>query len=414
VSRSPAGSPGSLIAAAAIVGFALRLAFALGYWVDRPLTHDEQEYLQLAKNIREGRGLVYDPPAPGEPEPERFGRAPLYPAFLAGVMAVSPPDPTLRNVRVAQCFIGAVGVWVIALLARRAAGSRAAVIAAFIAAIYPPLVWICAFVLSEALYSTVALATALLLSRVFDETRERVGGGPATALCAAGGLLAGVAVLIRPAMLFFLILAGLWLLWQRRWTWLAALTLGTLAAVLPWTARNAREHGRFVLVASEGGITFWTGNHPLSPGEGDMAANPAIKLDNQRFRAEHPGLSPEALEPIYYREALGHIRERPLWWGTLLARKVFFLIVPVGPSYTLHANLYYGATLLSYGLLLPFGVVGLWRLRRDGRWPRALGLLAASAVLASVVFLPQERFRIPVIDPTLIVGAGACLAHRRP
>jgi hypothetical protein len=39
-------------------------------------------------------------------------------------------------------------------------------------------------------------------------------------------------------------------------------------------------------------------------------------------------------------------------------------------------------------------------------------LLAASAVLVCLVFFPQERFRIPVIDPALIVCA-ACLGARR-
>jgi hypothetical protein len=30
-----------------------------------------------------------------------------------------------------------------------------------------------------------------------------------------------------------------------------------------------------------------------------------------------------------------------------------------------------------------------------------------------LVFFPQERFRIPVIDPALVIGAGALLAPRR-
>jgi hypothetical protein len=31
-------------------------------------------------------------------------------------------------------------------------------------------------------------------------------------------------------------------------------------------------------------VTFWTGNHPLAVGDGDLAANPAIKIDNARYR----------------------------------------------------------------------------------------------------------------------------------
>jgi hypothetical protein len=40
-------------------------------------------------------------------------------------------------------------------------------------------------------------------------------------------------------------------------------------------------------------------------------------------------------------------------------------------------------------------------------------LLAASSLLVCVVFFPQERFRIPVVDPALIVCAAA-LARRQP
>ena len=42
---------GRWLAAAILLGLALRLAFGLGYWIDKPLTLDEQEYLLLAHNV---------------------------------------------------------------------------------------------------------------------------------------------------------------------------------------------------------------------------------------------------------------------------------------------------------------------------------------------------------------------------
>ena len=36
----------------------------------------------------------------------------------------------------------------------------------------------------------------------------------------------------------------------------------------------------------------------------------------------------------------------------------------------------------------------------------ALWLMAAATVVAGLVFFPQERFRIPIIDPALIVTAA--------
>ena len=41
-----------------------------------------------------------------------------------------------------------------------------------------------------------------------------------------------------------------------------------------------------------------------------------------------------------------------------------------------------------------------------------LWLLAGSAIAVCLLFFPQERFRIPVIDPTLIVCAGLFAADR--
>jgi hypothetical protein len=41
-----------------------------------------------------------------------------------------------------------------------------------------------------------------------------------------------------------------------------------------------------------------------------------------------------------------------------------------------------------------------------------LWMLAGSAVLVCLVFFPQERFRIPIIDPVLTILAGAGLAAR--
>jgi 4-amino-4-deoxy-L-arabinose transferase-like glycosyltransferase len=392
---------------AAAVGIVMRLAFSLGYWVDKPLTHDEHEYLLLARNVAEGRGFVHlqadGAPAAGE----HFGRAPVYPAFLAGIIrltGIPPPADAavLRAVRVTQAALGGGLVWLVAWLAWNAAGRTAGAAAGWLAALYPPLVWTPAYIWSETLFSVLALGCAAVLSR------ERRGAG----VYVGAGALAGLAVLTRPAMLFFLPLAALWLAWKREWRGVVLLSLACALVIMPWTIRNAREYGRFVLVASEGGITFWTGNHPLAVGEGDLAANPRLKRENVALRARHPGLTPEQLEPIYYREALGFIRERPAAWAGLMARKAFYAVVPVGPSYRLHSALYFGASLASYLAVLPFALMGLARLARAGRLPAPLLLLAASSVVVCLVFFPQERFRIPVVDPTLLVTAASWWALR--
>jgi hypothetical protein len=401
---------GTLAVAAALVA---RLAFAFGYWVGKPMTNDELEYLQLARSLARGEGFAYTSASSEQPASAGFGRAPLYPLFVSLMARVTSPATLVPAIKIAQSLLGAGAVWLIALVAQRAAGSRAADLAAWLAALYPPLVWLPAFMLSEPLYMVLALANVLVVEGALHP--RDCGAGLQPRSVEAGlqphvifaGILAALAALTRPSHLFFLALVAIWLLSRRRWTACAAFVLAAALTIAPWTIRNYVAYGRPVLIASEGGITFWTGNHPLSPGEGDMAANPAIKRDSHRLRASHPGLTEEQLEPIYYREALQTIAARPLWWLGLVARKFFYLWIPIGPSYALHSRLFVYTTWIAYGLLLPFGVLGLWQLARSASRPTALLLLLLSAVVACLLFLPQERFRIPVIDPALIVGAAA-------
>lgn len=422
------------VMAAVAVGLVLRLAFALGYWQGKPLTHDEREYLALGANLAQGRGFESDLPA--EPRHERadtFGRAPLYPAFLAPLTRFSPelregryPPDVPAAIKIAQCLVAVLAVPLGAALARRAGGHRAGAIAAWVVALHPALTWIAAYALSEALYVPIVLSLALVLGGALDR-RHRAGGGASTGAVArgrqpaahdtlrlaAGGLLCGVAALVRPSTVFAVPLVAGWLLWRRRWLGAALFVAATAAAIAPWTLRNLSVYERPVIIASEGGVTFWTGNHPLAIGEGDMAANPAIKEANLALRARHPGLSPEALEQVYYREAFAWIRAEPVAWLWLLARKAFFTVVPIGPSYRLHSPLYLAASVVPYLLLLPLAVAGARRALASAAPPVTMLLLVASTIAASILFLPQERFRIPIVDPALAVFASVWLGRPR-
>jgi 4-amino-4-deoxy-L-arabinose transferase-like glycosyltransferase len=404
------------IVAGVLAGFALRVAFALLYWVGQPLTHDEREYLALARSVAHGQGFRYpaDEPSPGTAQ--QFGRAPGYPLFLAALGVAAPYEHAPRRVQIAQAGVGALGIWLIAAIAGRVAGPRTAATAAAIAAVFPPLVWMPSYILSETLYSTVALAAALALTPRGIEARgarreARDSVAPPriahrTSLI-VGGLLTGLAILIRPAMLFFLPFAALWLLWRRRAVDAVMFVVVAALCVAPWTVRNHRVYGRWIAVASEGGVTFWTGNHPLARGDGDLAANPDIKRAELAFRGAHADLTPEQMEPLYYRDALDWIRSDPAAWLALLARKAFYTVVPLGPSYAVHSARYRVASVASYLLILTAAVTGAWRWpSRTLGAPVALWLMTAATVAAGLVFFPQERFRIPVIDPALIVTAA--------
>ena len=129
-----------------------------------------------------------------------------------------------------------------------------------------------------------------------------------------------------------------------------------------------------------------------------------IKRANLALRARHPGLTPEALEPIYYREALAFIREQPMAWAGLMARKVFYSGCPNRPFVPAALpRRTSGRRSVSYVGVLPFAVLGLVGLVRRGRAPMPLVLLAVGVRAGVARVLPGERYRIPVADPALLV-----------
>lgn len=398
--------PGRFVLAAAAIGLLARLAFGLLYWVGEPLNRDEVEYLSLARNLAAGRGYDFDEHVKNGPVVP-FGRAPGYPAFLALTGGGGDSfDALPATVKIAQALAGAAGVWLIAMAAFRLGGRTPAMAAAAIAALHPPLTWIAGYAYSEAIFWPIGLGLALGASRMLGRSK------PDHRLAVAIGLLAGIAILVRAATLLFVPIALAWILWKRQPRIAAAFLLGVVLVLGPWTARNVAVHGRFVLVASDGGVTFWTGNNALATGEGDMAANPHLKLANQALRDANPGLTEEELEPIYYRESVGWILEHPGAFAWLVVKKAFYTVVPIGPSYRLHSTKYYLASVVTLVVLVPLAIFGGWRLgTRRGRLP-GMWLLTAAAVATCLVFFPQERFRIPVIDPALILLASG--AFMRP
>ncbi len=450
IAEDPASTPRdarrrarAFVIAAVALGLVLRLAFAFGYWVEKPLMLDEQEYLLLAANLARGDGLTY-PDAAAPRTSRHFERPPVFAVLLAAVLkltgdplASGPRDDNgipasfprsssdvPRSIKLAQALIGVAGILLVAGLAGKVAGPAGSATGALLAAVYPPMAWSSGYVLSEPLYSALALGVVWLLHADradagraggdHDPAAAGAGASPGAWLVLGAGLLAGVAILTKEHMVFFLPFAGLWLLRRRGLVAVLVLALGVALVLAPWVARNYMVHGRFVLTAAHGGVTFWTGNNALATGEGDLAANPDMGRARVAFEQRHAGATVQELDGAYYQDAFRFIATNPIGWCLLLAKKLFYTFVPVGRSYRLHSPLYFLATLLSYALVLALAIPGFARLLATGRAGRlaALWLLVLSTVVVCVVFFPQERFRIPVLDPALVVCAAAWLASR--
>ncbi|MFQ5490048.1 MAG: ArnT family glycosyltransferase, partial [Phycisphaerae bacterium] len=225
---------------------------------DSPLVLDETEYVQQARTIaQQGRYVG-------------TFRPPLYSASLAGVLLLGG---TLVHVKLAQVLLSTLTVVFVYRMARRTVGLQAARAAAVLCALDPVLITFTHHIWSETVYIFLFAATADLMTS--DVTwRHR---WPWLIV----GALLGLAGLTRPMILSFAPLMVVWTLLQthrqadpgpahaestttRKWPTgfmrIALLTLGCILIVLPWTLRNARVTGAFVLVDTNGPFNLLVGS----------------------------------------------------------------------------------------------------------------------------------------------------------
>jgi len=351
-------------------------------------------------------------------QPGPFFRAPLYPWFLGTVLRFFGDGLLLP--RLLQCGFGGATTWLTFLVARRAFGNRAALLAALLVALN----WVLVYFDGELLIPTLAIPLNLLalwlsLDLAEQPTPRRIG---------LAGMAWGVAAIARPNGLLFVPLLLGWLVLRQRPAWKRGLWQGAIliAAVLvpiaPLTFYNVVVGGDTVLISSQAGVNLWIGNNPQSDGSTAIVPgtrpgwwegyHDAIALAE---REEGRKLLPSEVSAHYSGKAWSFLLGEPgvslphLWWKL----RLFFSDWELGNNQDVHFFAHRfsdvpGLLPPSFGLLLPLGVVGLllsWPTRR--RTFPLLGFLATYSA-SVVLFFVCSRYRAPVL-PLLAVYSGHAL-----
>jgi 4-amino-4-deoxy-L-arabinose transferase-like glycosyltransferase len=340
-------------------------------------------------------------------------KPPLYPLWIGMWYALVGHHEFA--VRLAQVPLGAITIVLSWVLARRLFGSRVALAAAFVVALYP-----LAFQYEELLYSE-SFATPLtiaLLIVIFTGTPTR----RRAVLC---GVLLGVSLLMRTSEVF--VLAGVLVAWGlaagwRRGIGLTALTvLVTALVVAPWTIRNEIVLHGFVPVAIDDAALYGTFNaqsahNPVYPYAWESVPPGYAEL----FNPKHP-LSEIKLHSILLHRAFSYIGAHPtsllgaFFWNGLSRlwdiRRRSRALNEVG--FEGRSRFITNVGLDIYDVLLPLALFGLWRARR--RRPLVLGVLAL-ALGASVVFTADSgtRYRAPLEPLIAVLACAGALGARAP
>lgn len=200
--------------------------------------------------------------------------------------------------------------------------------------------------------------------------------------------------------------------------WLPAgvvVVLGVACVILPWSARNYLVLHRFVLISTNGGATFLSGNNPEAQGD--------FTPESPLFEAAHFSVADQVdADKRAYALAVNWIEANPRRFVELIPLKIWRLWAPDGEgewwfergyagydAHRLSFRLMRGLNQAYYVALLLAAGAAVWELYASGeaRRPGAtIGFwLAIYITMVSIVFSGQSRFHFPVM-PWVCIYAG--------
>ena len=231
-----------------LVAIAHAALFAIYQYPDWATTWEDQVGYQRLGHVLATTGMFTRTPDAQPFVPETI-RTPGYPLFVAGVYRLA--GESHAAVAAAQAVLFALLTLVVFALTARLATGRVAVAAAAFTAVFPPIPYYGALVLTEVLCTVIVTLGIWTALRAVQN--DRLGDYILT------GVLIGLATLTRPTFVLFpialvgcLALAALWRQQWRtlmRWAWMLAAFAITLG---PWLAYNATYVHRLTISPAGG------------------------------------------------------------------------------------------------------------------------------------------------------------------
>lgn len=345
---------------------------------------DGVEYNLLAERLARGDGYTWV-----DGRPTAF-RAPGFPLILSAVHWFEPR--TYCPFYLLFAGLGGVTCVLTYRIAQELFDENTARVCAGLALVYFPHVYFSTRFDSENLFATL-LAIAVYSLLRFDNSDR-------FAWILIAGVTLGLAILTRP---FALLLLPLWCGYlivrlskfpRRSIALNIGFVLSSLLVVMPWTLRNVRELGAPVLVATNGGSTFYGGNNDvvarLGRAWGGWVATNQLP-GSELIEAVPNEVAHDAMEWMFGRKWIGsHLLEVPV----LLAAKVGRFWLPEFDSANRGFVFVSVLTTLPVVTLAFFGfVVSLIKLRQLSSPWWIIHLSFAATLITMLVFWGSSRFR---------------------
>lgn len=384
-----------------VVAILIRIPIAL-YLGDQvtvlPGIHDQLSYDALARSLLDGRGYSFTknwyPFTPADTPTAHWSF--IYPLYLAGIYAVTGYHPLVA--RLVQGVVGgALICFLVYLIGRRVVNEDTGLVGAGLAAVYGYFIYYNVALMTETFFMILVLLT-LYLSM---ELKEK----PTLAGWVLLGLALGMASLLRQTILLFVPFLILWLFWELKkdgilWWYFTIPIIIIILLITPWTLRNYSVYHQFLLLNSNAGYALFASNNPNL---GTNWSNDEVVVPVPK---ELAGQNEAELDRALTRRGIEFILSDPNRYLLLSLDKTleYFWFWPSATSSRI-SNL---NRVLSFGLYLPFMLLGLCLSLSRWRNFVILYLFASIHTLIHLLSWPAPRYRLTV-DAVFMVFAALAL-----
>ena len=322
-------------------------------------------------------------------EPYYYG--PLYSYFLALVYKIFGVNPYIASL--IQMMLGVATSLLIYFIAKKVFNKTVAFISISISIFYGM------FYIYEGVLLMESLVTFLNTLSIF--LLLRIENNPSYKNIAFAGIAIGLSALARANILLFVPFILIWIFFNSKLIThnskllrFAFLCLVILLTISPATIRNYLVSGRFILISTNGPISFWTGNHPGAPGE-YVNATPKPNVG-------------------YIEDTLSFIRKDPKGYLNLQKKKFLLfwseyeIVNNVNHELQKSYSFLFKFPHLSFGPVALLALVGIALSLRKGKRCLLLYLNIFSLMTAIVIVFVTARYRLSIL-PFLIIFASFSL-----
>jgi len=293
-----------------------------------PLTEDEGEYDEMARNLVSGRGFVLDSKwlitTPGQPVAYAGF---TYPAFVASVYWIFGAGQELP-LFVVQILVASVAAWLVYTSAERVGGALAGAVAGAFYAFHPTLIWSSVAMMSESICVPLVALLLYLLSQPSPHPLRRVLllAGTMALLCLARSTFSYFVWIVAGLLIFEVRKRPTW--WARvgpAFVFVASFT----ACCSPWTIRNYLHWKRIIPFSTKAGVNAWVHNHPglrVEFGSGAIIGPmPVDVFDSKIQDLPDEGAREAALMKLF----LSFVRTEPMKFLGLVWMRFWMAVLPV-------------------------------------------------------------------------------------